>query len=663
MHRPPLGKVCIELGLLREEQVESILADMREHGQGRFGELAVGLNHLSEEDLARALAHQFGLTRLSAERVGQLDVPREVLALLPTGLMRSRVLLPTFYDPERRILSLVTSDPTDLPALQLAQRHARADRLRIFVAGRSAIAAHLDRLVPASDRAEATSPGFEALPQRSGTVVFEPDVELAAALRRLERAEGARTQIVPDPEQVTSLLTAGLVDRVMYRQVHQGTVAPYLTVWQRARPSAHVAAVRGFGPGRQVAVSHGRARAFYQELALWLLAATETKQVLERQRMRGAWRLATELAQALELREEAAELVSLAALLANVGELSLLGRSGAAPSGDGLGLYDEPAQFVARFAPPWALQGLYGALDRRVNRPLEVTEQLEVEALVAVRAAVEAGTGGHTLADEVLPDTTRFHPRVRDALDLVLQRRALRGQLLTGGRRRALVVLAMRDVALATELERRLEQAGVEVVLAPSVEIGKARTGELRPSAVVIGGRLPELETEAAGPHGPERLLAEIRHDAAVADTPVLCLAHEGEHQARAMLERHATSVLLPPFDLDVLVDGLLVALARPLGNEERSASATGHSALLTVAEVVDILVRSRQTAEVRLVAPEVQGTLNIVDGEVRRARMGRREGMPAWQLARELPHVRYAVAFGVRPEELDESDPASVSG
>ncbi|NOY25373.1 MAG: hypothetical protein GXP62_05825 [Oligoflexia bacterium] len=140
MSRPPLGQVCIELGLLDEAQVERILQDMREHGQGRFGELAVGLNLLSEQALAQALAAQFHVPLLTAARLARLAVPRDVLALLPVSLMRSRVILPTFIEPDRRTLSLVTSDPTDLPTLQTAVRQARADRLRIFVAARSALA-------------------------------------------------------------------------------------------------------------------------------------------------------------------------------------------------------------------------------------------------------------------------------------------------------------------------------------------------------------------------------------------------------------------------------------------------------------------------------------------------------------------------------------------
>ncbi len=646
MTRPPLGQVCIELGLLDDSQVESILRDMREHGHGRFGELAVGLNVLSEEQLATALAHQFDLTLLSAERIDRLVVPKDVLGMLPVGLMRSRVLLPTFFEPERRVLTLVTSDPTDLPALQAAQRHARAHQLRIFVAARSTLAAHLDRLLPASSPLETTAASIVGTRGRPGTAVLESDVEVAAALRRLERAEGARTEIVPDPEQVTALLSAGLVDRVLYRDLHQGTVAPYLPIWRKVRPGVSIASVRGYGPGMRIAVSYDRASAFYQELLLWVLSAGESRQLHVRQRMRAGWALVRELGPEVGLLQERLEAVSVAALLSQVGDLSLLGRRGSAEEG-GLRLYDEPSSLLARFAPPWDVIGLYAAVDRRVNRPGEVTDDLGAETFLAVRAALEAGTRGNTDAADVLPSGFEYHPRVVDALTRVLQRRVLRSQLLTGGRRQALVVVALRDVPLLTDIERQLEQAGFEVVGAPATDLALNLVRELQPAAVVIGDDLPES--------GALRLLAEVRHDTILAATPAFVLATGPDGLAKPVHELEPDGVSTPPHDLRALESAIRLAVARPQTGVERSASATGDVELLPLSQVMDALSRSRQTAEVRLVGAEDDGRLNVVEGELHSARLGRHTGPDAWRIASGQRPMRYAVSFGVLPEGHDE--------
>ena len=75
------------------------------------------LGLLSERDVATALAQQFQLTLLPESRVARLSIPSEVLDLLPSWLVRERLLVPTFIDPDTRVLSLLTADPTDVPAL------------------------------------------------------------------------------------------------------------------------------------------------------------------------------------------------------------------------------------------------------------------------------------------------------------------------------------------------------------------------------------------------------------------------------------------------------------------------------------------------------------------------------------------------------------------
>lgn len=644
MTRPPLGKVCIELGLLDEAQVERVLVDMREHGQGRFGELAVGLNLLGEEDLARAVAHQFDLTRLSAERVARLEVPRDVLGLLPIALMRSRVLLPTYFDAERRTLSVVTSDPTDLPALQAAQRHARAHRLRIFVASRTALSSLIDRLLPARSSSETTSPLFEKRGPGS-TVVLEDDVEIAAALRRIERAEGTRSEIVPDPEQVTTLLSAGVVERVLYRESLEESVSPYLPVWRKLRPGVRIASVRGYAPGNRAAVNHTRVRVFYQDLLLWILSAGETRNLHARQRMRERFQLATELGTELALTEERLEAVCLAALMADLADLGLAGRRS---SMEGFRPFELPAELLQRLGAPWDVVGLYAAVERRLNRPNELSDDLDAELLLAVRTAVDGGTAGVMDARDLLPEATRFHPRVIDALSRVLERRVLRAQLLTAGRRRAVVVVALRDVVLLTDLERRLERAGFEVVASPAVDLALSRIRELRPSAVVVGDDLPE--------DGAVQILAEVRNDGMLADTPVFAAQLGHEALPRVFQELRADGALVPPHDLEELEARLRILVAAEERGGDRSPSATGDARLLPVHELVRVLTRSRQTAELRVAGQDDHGTAYVVEGELVSARLGRRTGNEAWEAIRVLAPARYAVAFRVRPSADDEA-------
>lgn len=643
----------MELGLLTEEQVGRILGDMQQHGQGRFGELAVGMNLLSEEALARALAHQFHVPLLPVDRVARLDVPREVLRLLPLALMRGRVLLPTFLEPDRRTLSVVTSDPTDLPALQAAQRHAQADRLRIFVAARAALSATLDRLLPpggADDRGE-EDPSASGEGASGGTVVLETDVEVASALRRLDRAEGGRAQVVPDPEQVTAILRDGLADRVLYREAMAEAAGPYLAVWRKVRPGVQVAGIRGFGPGRRVAVGYRAARAFYQELVLWLLARDGDREDVVA-RVRGAWRLAVEVGRQLQLAEEQVEAVAMVAAMAEAGDVDGL----AAPLP---GLEGGP-ELLARFSPPWDLPGLLSAIDRRLNRPAEVTEHLACELLLVVRHATRLGVAGRTDAADALDPAVRYHARVRASLTRVLLRRVLRAQLLTGGRRRAVVVVASPDPLQLHDLERALSVRGFEVVGSLDADRALSAVRTLRPAAVVLSLALPGDR--------PRRLLAEIRHDSPLSDTPVLVLATGAAADARALVDLRPDAVLTPPFDGPRTLGERVLAELLPLvpqgaADPERSASAMGDTGQLPLTEVLDMLRAGRQTAMVQVAGPAQQGVLWVLDGVLHAARLGHATGEEARQELLALEPARYAVAFGRRPPDPDRASTVPAMG
>ena len=644
MSRPPLGQVCIELGLLDDAQVVRILQDMHEHGQGRFGELAVGLNLLSEEALAQALAEQFQVPLLPRDRVARLDVPREVLRLLPTALMRGRLLLPTYFDPDRRTLSVVTSDPTDVPTLQAAQRLAQADRLRMFVAARSAVAAQLDRLLPPGDEDIDELPLSGMEPREGGTVVLETDVEIASALRRLNRAEGVQGQIVPDPEQVTAILRGGMADRVIYREALAESAAPYLSVWRGVRPGVHLAGIRGFSPGRRVALGYRALRAFYQELLLWVLTAGGIARPLARQRVRAAFSLARELGAQLRLSDEQVEAVGLVAMLTELPHLAPPPDS-ACPAGPGdalFAIFEQPVEVLARFQPPWDLVGLQAAVERRLNRPGEVTEHLSAELLIAVRYALEHGLAGASAADDVLPEDLRVNSRVKAALTRVLHRRLLRASLLTAGRRRAVVLVAVADLMLLTDIEERLEARGFEVLAFADATTAIAAVPTELPAAVVVAGDLPE--------DGAHRLLEAVRQHPPSSDTPVFVL-DGGAGIEQVLAELRPGRVIPPPCDLDALETALLTVVPRA-GLAARASSATGDHHDLLLDEVVDLLQLTRSTAAVQVVADDVQGVVYLVDGQLRAARLGRSSGDEAWLAMRELPKVRYAITFGQRPAD-----------
>jgi len=398
MSRLPLGEIMVELSLLRSEQLEEVLAVLRERERGRFGELALELGFIDEDGLARSLAQQFRLTALPGDRVSRLMVEPDVLDLLPSEFMREHVLVPTWFDPERRSLSLLVADPSDVVALKAAQQYARALQVRLFVSTRQAISELLDRALPATivpdldPSITVTGRRYLALPPREGgTVVLETDPGRLAALRRLEAIEGGGAEYVSDPEQVTALLEGEAADRVVYRRALAPQVEAYRGVWQGTSPGVRLIEVVGFTPGR-VRLNDAPERDFLLDLLRRVVLEDLEPEL--RATVARATELAEALAQELRLTPEHSRAVSLCALL----------------------LHREKAREQLQEKMPFDIDGVMRRLEARgVGDPPSVDIALEV-----LHAASESAREDDTAASD---------PKVREALQRVLAREGLRERL------------------------------------------------------------------------------------------------------------------------------------------------------------------------------------------------------------------------------------------
>ena len=233
MQRPPLGELFVQLRLLTPDEVSAVLKRMQKGETGRFGLTALELGLVDHEGLAKALAHQFGLRFVTSERIQRLSIADETMKLIPASLMRDHLMVPTFMDPDSRVLSLLTSDPTDLPSLRAAQEHASAQRLRLFVGPEPAVADLIDRIVPKGNTPESqdetevlSEPQTLSLSQdlaRPSAIVLETDLERLGALRALEELEQTGVDFVHDPEQVPSQVAAA---SMWHEPVHSPAQAP-----------------------------------------------------------------------------------------------------------------------------------------------------------------------------------------------------------------------------------------------------------------------------------------------------------------------------------------------------------------------------------------------------------------------------------------------------
>ncbi|MDP2306872.1 MAG: hypothetical protein Q8P18_12685, partial [Pseudomonadota bacterium] len=426
MSHTPLGEVCLTLGLMRIEDVELVLARLREGGRARFGETAMELGLLDDLGLARALAQQFRLNMVPPERLARLSIAPEVLDLVPRGLARERLLLPTFLDEEKRVLSVLTADPTDIPSLRTAQTAARAARLRLFVAPRGAMRILVDRLLPPGDMDERS---FDRVPadvdaehRAAGlTVVFEPDPDRASALRRLDATEGGTSEIVGDPEQVSAFIEANQAERVFFRRAVLAEVEPYLVSWRRLRPMVQICALDGYGPGRRIGIPYERTRDFFFGLLGHLLIDADGPS--------GTGRRTAELARAMadhaNLPTEQRDTVALAAMFTALGEGT-----------DRAGEQDEAAgirwasDLLRVWSPPYEVQALFDALLPRVTGEAGPGGHMGAEVLYTARAAVRASLGpGDDPVAIFGGDATRHESAALQALAAVLRRQGLQAQV------------------------------------------------------------------------------------------------------------------------------------------------------------------------------------------------------------------------------------------
>jgi type IV pilus assembly protein PilB len=133
-----LGDLLQRRGDLTAAQLTTALEAQREHS-GALAYHLVKLNLISEEDLLAILEREY---RLPVVDPASLDIPKDVLALVPQTLVIKHHLIPTSLS--RSTLTLVMADPSNLVAINEIKFLTGYD-VKIAVASPAAIAAAIDR--------------------------------------------------------------------------------------------------------------------------------------------------------------------------------------------------------------------------------------------------------------------------------------------------------------------------------------------------------------------------------------------------------------------------------------------------------------------------------------------------------------------------------------
>ena len=210
----PIGKILVDMGVLRQGQLQAALAEQRRSG-GRLGALLVERGAVTAEDLARALAAQKGLPWVAA---GDLKPEAEALAALDAATARAFGALPLGVRGGK--LRVALADPDTLPLLADVEG-VTGHPVEAVLAEPAALAAAVEQAYrkQSAEKVAAAAAAGEAAPivrlldsiltravrDRAADVHFEP---YQGDFRIRMRVDGVLYEIDPPPAHLATAIVS-----------------------------------------------------------------------------------------------------------------------------------------------------------------------------------------------------------------------------------------------------------------------------------------------------------------------------------------------------------------------------------------------------------------------------------------------------------------------
>jgi len=108
----PLGRILIKMGKLTRTQVGEAL-ELQKQKHGPIGQILVELGYVTDDDVQFALAAQVGM---KAVDLSKIDVPPEIVALVPAQVANAYRVLPLDYEPSTKLLTIALDNPANFQA-------------------------------------------------------------------------------------------------------------------------------------------------------------------------------------------------------------------------------------------------------------------------------------------------------------------------------------------------------------------------------------------------------------------------------------------------------------------------------------------------------------------------------------------------------------------
>jgi response regulator RpfG family c-di-GMP phosphodiesterase len=623
-------------GVISSEQQEAAVGYVQRTGE-RIEEALLEVDAVDEVTLLKYLAGLYKTRFVSTEKLSKADIDRITLEKVPKKLAERDGIFPVLWDPKGGVLSVVTPDPDNAPALHDVQLASAAKEVRAFVGRPRAVRAAIAK-------------------------AYNGDIHAFAVLDRSAH------------QQFSSMLD--IYERNLVSEESM-TVSLASEGEQRERTLSEAELKKGGAPAGTALAGKGGGESFVEALNV-LVTLIENPRPDLRGHSAHVARLMRKIGERIRLSEAQTSAIVVAAYLHDLGKM---------------GAYHLTALNVAEY------EGHRTSAEKLYKTPLRLMESVDLPREVAEAvdnmyerydgkgfpsgaAAKEIPLGARLLAiADTYADLTQnprnpyrkslrplqaceamarhkgtvFDPNLVDLLRLTVTGDDLKARLLAN-RHRALIVDA--DPEETTVLELRMLEQGFEVMQANTSDqaLKILEKGEVEIAVC-------ELDLK---PSDGFALLGQVRAQPWGAKLPwVFMTGRAGRAEAQRAYELGAADFVNKPVSPDLLVAKLKQILEREREATTSGGGARGVSGSLQemgLPEIVQVLWHGRKNGSLKIRSGADAGEIHFVTGSIYNALWGKLRGEEAVYAMLSLSQGEFVLDPNFRaPQQLIQASPEAL--
>jgi response regulator RpfG family c-di-GMP phosphodiesterase len=619
-------------GLITPEQQEATLNLVARTGE-RVEEALLEANAIDELALLKYLAALHKTRFVSTEKLSKADIDRLTLDKVPKKLAERDTIFPVLYDAESGVLSVVTPDPDNAPALHDVQLASGAKEVRAFVGRPRGVRAAINKAYSGDIHAFATLDRDAHVQFTTMLNVYERNLvseeSLALALAK-EASRGER--VLSSDDFVERRPGAAASAKSVGEDSYLETMNVLITLLENSRPdlrghSAHVARlVKKIADRIGLADSTKAAlviASYIHDLgkmgAYHLTALNVAEYEGHRAQAQKQYKSPSRLLEAVQLPREVMQAT-----------LGMYERY------DGKGFPDGLAgKEIALGARLLAIADTYADLTQNPRNPFRKTLRpaQACDVLARYRGSV-------------------FDPNIVDLFRHEVTGEDLKARLLAN-RHRALIIDP--DPEETTVLELRMLEQGFEVQQAHSVE---------QALKVLEKGEVELVLSELDLPPGDGlSLLSEVRKHPWGQRLPwIVMTARGGKNDAQRAFDLGAADFLTKPVSADLLVAKLKQIIERAATLSGQARGVSGSLTEMGLPDMVQVLWHGRKTGSLKIRSGQNSGEIHFVGGAVYNALWANLRGEEAFYAMLGLAQGDFALDPNfTAPQQLITESPEAL--